>query len=312
VMTGEGLADMKVMWGVAAALRGGGEELRAKPYFVMYNEPSSPLAHSHDSIDKLLFCADTGIPSIYSPAPLAGGTAPITIAGHVTQGLAEALFGLVLHQLRRRGSPIILGMGPGVLDMATAQSSYNSPEYLLSYACSVEMVKWLGLPNWGYGGTSDAQLVDAQAGAEAAELTLLSLLLGSNLNHDVGYLDFGLSGSLEQVVIVAEYVALNRRLLGGIVVDADTLALDVIADAGPGGDFLSKRHTAKHMRSSQWRPRVFNRLGRERWLEEGGLDLREKARRHALALLAEHEPAPLPQELAARIDELVDGYSPAP
>jgi trimethylamine--corrinoid protein Co-methyltransferase len=276
----------------------------------MYNEPSSPLEHSRDSIDKLLFCADTGIPSIYSPAPLAGATAPITTAGHVAQGLAEALFGLVLHQLRRPGAPIVLGMGPAVLDMATAQSSYNAPEYLRSYACIVEMVKWLDLPNWGYGGTSDAQLVDAQAGMEAAELTLLSLLLGSNLNHDVGYLDFGLSGSFEQIVIVAEYIALNRRLLGGIVVDKETLALDVIADAGPGGNFLGKRHTAKHLRGTQWRPQVFNRLGRERWLEEGGLDLRERARRRALALLAAHQPPPLPQATTARIDELIDAYVP--
>jgi len=128
------------------------------------------------------------LPVIYSPAPLAGGTAPITVAGHVAQGLAESLFGLVLHQARRAGSPFVIGMGPAVLDMATAQSSYNAPEYLQAYACFVEMARWLDLPNWGYGGTTDSQLVDAQAGMEVAELTLLSMLLGSNLNHDVGYL----------------------------------------------------------------------------------------------------------------------------
>ena len=195
------------MWTAACALRGGAEGLRVKPYFVVYDQPSSPLDHPVDSVDKLLFCADAGIPMIYSPAPLAGGTAPITVAGHVAQGLAESLFGLVLHQLRQPGSPFVTGMGPAVLDMATAQSSYNAPEYLQSYACFVEMAKWLDLPNWGYGGTTDAQLVDAQAGMEVAELTLLSLLLGSNLNHDVGYMDFGMTGSLEQIVIVDEFIA---------------------------------------------------------------------------------------------------------
>jgi trimethylamine--corrinoid protein Co-methyltransferase len=310
VMTAEGRADLERMWAAACALRGGPDELRDKPYFVVYDQPSSPLDHPVDSVEKLLFCADTGLPVIYSPAPLAGGTAPITVAGHVAQGLAESLFGLVLHQTRRAGSPFITGMGPAVLDMATAQSSYNAPEYLQSYACFVEMAKWLDLPNWGYGGTTDAQLVDAQAGMEVAELTLLSLLLGSNLNHDVGYLDFGMTGSLEQIVIVNEFLAMNRRLLGGVEVSDDTLALDVIAAIGPGGDALSQRHTARHMRSAQWRPTILNRKGHERWVEDGAPDLREAARRRALALLGSHEPAPLDPQAKRRLDEIVEGFKP--
>ncbi len=310
VMTAEGGSDVERMCAAASELRGGEEALRSRPYFIVYGQPSSPLEHPVDSVDKLLLCADTGIPAIYSPAPLAGGTAPITVAGHVAQGLAESLLGLVTHQLRRPGSPFITGMGPAVLDMATAQSSYNAPEYLQSYACFVEMARWLDLPNWGYGGTSDAQVVDAQAGMEIAELTLLSMLLGSNLNHDVGYLDFGLTGSLEQIVIVDEYIAMNRRLLGGVEVSDDTLALDVIADIGPGGDALSHRHTAKHMRRAQWRPRILNRKGHERWLESGSQDLREAARRRALALLETHSPAPLDEVLARRLNEIVDGYTP--
>lgn len=310
VMTAEGRRDVERMWAIAAEMRGGPEALRAKPYFIVYAQPSSPLEHPTDSIDKLLFCADTGVPAIYSPAPLAGGTAPITVAGHVAQGLAESLFGLVLHQLRRPGSPFLTGMGPAVLDMSTAQSSYNAPEYLQSYGCFVAMARWLDLPNWGYGGTTDAQLVDAQAGMETAELTLLSMLLGSNLNHDVGYLDFGLTGSLEQIVMVDEYIALNRRLLGGVVVDDETLALDVIADMGPGGDALTHRHTARHLRAAQWRPRILNRKGYERWREDGAPDLREAARRRALQLLQTHAPQPLDVAFARRLAEIVAEFRP--
>ncbi len=186
VMTAENAADLEVFWRIACELRGGPEELRAKPYFTMYLEPVSPLSHPVESIDKLLFCADQGIPAIYSPAPLAGGTAPITVAGHTAQGTAESLFGLVIHQLRRPGSPFLFGIGPAVLDMATSQSSYNAPEYLMTFLCQIEMARWLDLPNWGYGGTSDSQLVDAQAGMEIGELALLCLAAGSNLNHDVG------------------------------------------------------------------------------------------------------------------------------
>jgi len=310
VMTSENAADLKVLWKIAGELRGGAEELRAKPYFTMYLEPVSPLSHPVDSLDKLLFCADWGIPAIYSPAPLAGGTAPITVAGHTCQGVAESLFGLVIHQLRRPGSPFLFGIGPAVLDMATSQSSYNAPEYLMTFLCQIEMARWLDLPNWGYGGTSDSQVVDAQAGMEIAELALLCLAMGSNLNHDVGYLDFGLTASLELIVIVDEYLSLNRRIFAGVEVSPETLAVEAIRQVGPGGDFLGSKHTAKHVRTAQWRPSIINRQGYVRWQEEGGLDLREKARRKALSLLETHQPAPLEAGLAARIDALVAGFTP--
>ncbi len=310
VMTSEHGGDLAVMCAVAEELRGGPEALAAKPYFIMYLEPVSPLSHPVESIEKLLFCADHGIPAIYSPAPLAGGTAPITVAGHTCQGVAESLFGLVIQQLRKPGAPFLFGIGPAVLDMATSQSSYNAPEYLMTFLCQIEMARWLDLPNWGYGGTSDSQVVDAQAGMEAAELTLLCLAAGSNLNHDVGYLDFGLTASPELVVIVDEYIAMNRKIFAGVEVTPETLAVDVVRDVGPGGDFLSHRHTAKQVRKAQWRPTIVNRQGRSRWLEDGGLDLREKARLRALRLLETHQPVPLPDQLAARIDALVAGFQP--
>ena len=126
VMTAAGIDDLEVMWKIASEFRGGAEELRAKPYFIQYGEPVSPLQHAPEVLDKLLFCADWGIPLIYSPAPIAGATAPITHAGHIVQAVAESLFGVVIHQLRRPGSPLLTGMGPVKLDMNTVQALYNS------------------------------------------------------------------------------------------------------------------------------------------------------------------------------------------
>jgi trimethylamine--corrinoid protein Co-methyltransferase len=262
-----------------------------------------------DAVDKLILCADRGIPCVYSTSPLAGGTAPITVAGHVAQGAAESLLGLVIHQLRKPGAPFVFGIGPAVLDMGTMQSAYNAPEYLMGYVCAVELARWLDLPNGGYAGTTDAQVIDAQAGMEAAELTFLSLATGSNLNHDIGYLDYGMSGSLELIVLTDEFLAMNRKLVAGVEVTPETLAVDVVRDVGPGGDFLSHRHTARNVRKAQWRPTIINRQGYVRWQEEGGLDLAEKARRKALKLLETHEPAPLDDAVAARIDALVDGFT---
>ena len=310
VVLSESSRDLEVMWRIARDLRGGAEEVRKKPYFTLFSQPSSPLLHPGESLAKLLFCADSGIPVAYSTAPLAGGAAPITVAGEVAQGIAESLLGLVVHQLRSPGAPFIFGVGPAVLDMVTMQSSYNAPECLMCYLCAVEMARWLDLPNWGYAGTTDAQQIDAQAGMEGTELTLLSSAAGSNLNHDLGYMDFGMTASLELIVIMDECISLNRRLFAGVEVNKETLALDVIRQVGPGGDFLTTKHTKRHVRAAQWRPTIVNRQGHVRWQEEGGLDLREKARLKALRLLETHEPASLPDDVAARIDALVDAFVP--
>ncbi len=305
VMTAGGVETVDPMYRLAVEVRGGVDALREKPYFVMYNQPVSPLKHPFETVDKLLYCADRGIPSTYCPSPVAGGTAPITTAGQITLGLAEALFGLVMHQLRAPGAPFVIGQGPNTLDMATSQSSYNSPEFIRAYACEVEMAKWLDLPNWGFSGHTDAQVVDAQAGMEADEITKLSMQLGASLNHDVGYMDFGLSGSLAEVVLVAEFIARNRRLLAEIEVSDETLAVDVLKAVGPGGDFLGQRHTRRHLRSSQWRAQLLNRMSHDRWMAAGGLDVTEKARRKTRELLATHEVPALPDELIVRLDAVV-------
>ncbi len=308
VMTAENAGDLAVMIEIARRSAGGAEALRLKPYFVVYNEPISPLEHPEESLAKLLLCADSGVPSIYSPAPLAGATAPITVAGHTAQGTAESLFGLVVHQLRRPGAPFLFGIGPAVLDLVTAQSSYNAVEYLMTYLCAVEMAKWLDIPNWGYAGTSDSQTLDAQAGMEATQLTFLAMQAGSNLSHDVGYLDFGLTASLEEIVVVDEFISMNRRLLSGIEVNRDTLAVDAVAETGPGGHYMTSDHTYRYMREVQWRPTILNRYGRDKWAHEGSQDLAERARRKALRLLETHKVPALPAEVAARADELIAAF----
>jgi trimethylamine--corrinoid protein Co-methyltransferase len=121
--------ELATIWEMTKVLRGGDAPLRDKPYWVHLSGPISPLKHPFKSIDKLIFCARTGMPVIYCPAPIAGSTAPMTVAGHVVQGLAECLFGLVVHQLAAPGAPFLMGMGPAVLDMATSQCCYNAPNF---------------------------------------------------------------------------------------------------------------------------------------------------------------------------------------
>ena len=311
VVVAENAGDLDVMRQIAVELRGGSEELRAKPYFTLYGEPTSALRHPSDAVAKLLLCADHGIPCVYSTSPLAGGTAPITVAGHVAQGAAESLLGLVIHQLRRPGAPFVFGIGPAVLDMGTMQSAYNAPEYLMGYVCAVEMARWLDLPNWGYAGTTDAQIIDAQAGMEAAELTFLSPCHGlqSEPRHRLRRLrDDGIARARGHHRRVPEPQPPHLRRRRGDARDARR------RDRARG-----RPRRRLPLRQAHRAPRAHGPVAPQRSStaratcaghEEGGLDLREKARRKALKLLETHEPAPLPPELAARIDGLVAGFVP--
>lgn len=308
VCTAVDRGDLSQMWEIGRILRGGADELQAKPYAIYYGEPVSPLQHAVESVDKLLFCAETSMPVIYSPAPIAGSTAPMTIAGHVAQGLAECFYGLVIHQLKTKGAPFIMGMGPAVLDMATAQCSYNAPEYLLSYIAIIEMSHFYNLPNWGYAGTTDSQIPDEQAAFEAGLETFIAEMAGSNLNHDVGYLDFGRTGSLDMIVILNEVIDQVRRLYRGIPVTDNTLALDVIREVGADGNFLVHPHTLENMQSTQWRPELLNRAGYDKWQAADSTSLLERAKKRLQQVLKEHQPIPIPAERARLIQERVDQF----
>ncbi len=310
VCTAADRRDLSEMWEIGRILRDGEEQLKAKPYAIYYGEPVSPLQHAAESLDKLLFCAEKSMPVIYSPAPIAGSTAPMTVAGHVAQGLAECFCGLVIHQLKTKGAPFIMGMGPAVLDMATAQCSYNAPEYLLSYSAIIEMSHFYNLPNWGYAGTTDSQIPDEQAAFEAGLETFIAEMAGSNLNHDVGYLDFGRTGSLDMIVILDEVIDQVRRLYRGIPVDDNTLALDVIQEVGAEGNFLIHPHTLENMPSTQWRPELFNRAGYDKWQAAGSTSLLERAKKKLAQVLQDHRPIPLTADKAGLIRELVDQFQP--
>jgi trimethylamine--corrinoid protein Co-methyltransferase len=306
VCTADSRKDLSQIWEMSKCLRGDADHLREKPYFIHYAEPISPLKHPYGSLDKLLFCAEKGIPVIYSPAPIAGSTAPLTIAGHVIQGLSECFCGLVIHQLASPGAPFIMGMGPAVLDMATGQCSYNAPEYYMAYMAMIEMAHHVNLPSWGYAGTSDAQIPDGQACFEAGLLTFMSAMAGANLNHDVGYLDFGRTGSLEMIVIVDEMIDMIRRMKKGIVVDDETAALDVIREVGPHGEFLSHEHTYRHLRTTQWRPKLISRSGYEDWEVSGKTSLLDRARLKLDDILKNHHPELLPEALHRQMQVTFD------
>lgn len=285
---------------MAAVVVGGRERLKECPLILLYSEPSSPLQQSETAIDKLILMAETETPVVHSPGPMMGATAPIKMAGGLVMSNAEILSALVVHQLTNPGAPFVYGAGLHHMDMKSMQICYGSPEFQLTKAAIAELGRYYGLPTWGYASCSDAKVMDEQAAAEAMLSVVMAKLSGANLIHDVGYMESGLTVSLEMIVLTDELVAMADNLLKGIEVSDETLSVEVLEEVGPGGNFLGHPQTVQHFRDF-WFPTLSDRYTYEEWQGRGGLDMGERLRRRVNDILREHEPEPLETDKVERI-----------
>jgi len=296
VYTAQNRKDMEDIYRIAAATMGGEQALREKPIFLHYAEPISPLYIIEESLQKHIFCAEKGIPAAYIPSPNTGGGGPITVAGAVALGNAECLLGLIITQLVNPGGPFLYGMNTAALDMKTTIVSYGSPDWSLGMGAWAELARYYNLPVWGYGGATDSKIVDSQAGIEATFSILNAYLSRITLVHDVAYIEYGSTSSMEMLVIADEIINMTRYLLGGLQVDRETLALEAIARVEPGAGFLADDHTMDHFRTAQWAPKIIDRNQYDIWREAGSKDMFTRANERAREILAEHEVPPLPEE----------------
>jgi trimethylamine--corrinoid protein Co-methyltransferase len=299
-------ADCQAIVGMAASAAGGMDQIRFNPTLLLYSEPSTPLQHSETATGKLLYMAEQALPIVHSPAPMMGGTAPVTLAGGLALGNAEVLSSLVMHQLQHPGAPFVYGQGLHHMDMKTTISVYGAPEFELARVLVAEIGRFYGLPTWGYAGHSDSCVMDEQAAADAAYSVLVALLTGTNLVHDIGYLEAGLTTSPEMIVFTAETISMMRHFVQGVSLDAESLALDVIHQVGPGGDFLTANHTLKHFRE-QWQPALFSRQRMDDWVAAGRQRLGERLRERTVSIIEGHEPEPLPDHVREEVARILGG-----
>lgn len=287
---------------MAVAIAGSEEAFLRAPFIIHYSEPVSPLLHYDPAIEKLMYCAEKGIPLVYYPAPMAGGTAPATLAAVIVQGSAESLSGLVLAQLVRPGAPFIYGAFTTIMDMSTTIFSYGAPEMSLMAAAMAQLAQFYGLPFFGTAGCTDAKFPDPQAAAEAAFSCLSSALAGANLVHDSGWLDHGSVASPAYMVLVNEVLYMVRQFLKGLTVNEETLAVDIIDKVGPGGHYLNEEHTLRHFREV-WYSELFDRAMLDQWKQKGGKRFEERLREATQKAMA-HTPKPLPAEVLRELDRM--------
>jgi trimethylamine--corrinoid protein Co-methyltransferase len=167
------------------------------------------------------------------------------------------------------------------------------------------MAHHYGLPIFGTAGCSDAKVFDAQAAAEAAISLLTNTLGGANLIHDIGYLDFAMTGSLELVAFCDEIIGWIKCYLRPLEITDETLALDLIQDLGPDGSFLDTPHTVRHCREN-WMPTLMDRQNYERWAESGSATLQERANRKVRQILGTHRAEPLPEDVQQTLKAVVE------
>ncbi len=301
--------DIVKIHGIASAVAGGEEALAEKPFLLNYSEAISPLRFPDYVVDKLIFCARKKIPICLPSGSNCGGGAPITLAGALAMGIAENLVGLVVHQMSGKGAPFLFGPNVSTLDMKSTVVSYGCPEWSLTQAALADMRDEIyGLPIWSYAGASDSKVMDAQAGAEAMFSIITSMLCRANLIHDVGYLEYGNTSSLEMVTMANELVAMSRFFVNGIPVGRETLALDAIervAKGGPGSIFLMDDHTFEHFMQAQFLPVLLDRSRYDAWLSAGGEDLYRRCNAEAKRILAEHHVEPKPDEVLKEISAIL-------
>lgn len=296
---------------LASLVAGGEDALRARPVVSFITSfISAPLTFNAEVCPILLEVAGRGMPLALSSVPIAGLTAPVTLAGTLVVTHAEQLAGIALCQLANPGTPVIYGGCPGVVDMRDTTFCPGSIERQILNAAVTQLARYVGLPNYNLAGVTDSKIPDIQAGYEKAFGICMSALAGSNyIHHAAGRIADGVA--YEQYVIDSEIILMARRAARGIEVNGDTLAVDEIIAAGAGGDFISREHTLNHFRDEFFFPTIADRRNRAAWEAAGAPDARERARVEARRILNEHRPAPIPAKIDRQIRKEFEILLPA-
>ena len=294
----QGTPEAVEMLEVAA---GGADRLRINPTAILYLNPTSGFRHNEAALRKLMYAAERHLPCVYWPEVGRGLTCPITFAGGMACSNAGHLAGLVIAQLVSEGAPVTLCTAvPFSIDMRTMVVPYVDPD---CKAYGLEMSHYYNLPAFNWGGMSDSKLLDEQAIMEATLSLFAATLNGGNLIHDVGYMESGLTGSLELVVICDEIISWLKAFMQGLEIDEETLALDLIHQHALSGDFLGTQHTLCHVREG-WGPRLVDRRNYDKWLESGATSMRDRAGAKINEILSAEPERILPLEIEQKIKDI--------
>ena len=304
----DSVRNLQVMVDLASASVGGREIFEKRPIFTVSVCPISPLTLGENACDVIMACAELGLGILILPMALSGGTSSASLAGTLVTHNAEVLSTIVLAQLIKKGTPCTYGSTSTILDLRFGTSAIGSPEYGMINASLSKMAQYYRLPGWVGGGATDSKEPDIQSGYEFTLSATLSALSGGNIIFGSGVLEQGLTMDYAKLIMDAEMIRMIQVALGGVVVNDETLAMDVIHEVGPGGAYIAHEHSLRNMRS-QSRVNLFDRRSRDDWMEATqGKNVRDRAYARAIEILENHEPYALPGNASEAMKEIVDEY----
>ena len=242
---------------------------------------------------------------IMTPFTLAGAMAPVTVAGAVTQQNAEALAGMVMTQVVRKGAPVVYGGFTSNVDMKSGSPAFGTPEFMKSALLGGQLARRYKVP-YRSSNVNAANAVDAQAGYESAFSLWGAIMGGANIVfHGAGWLEGGLRASYEKMVLDADLLGMMQTFLEPIGVTPDDLAIDAIADVGPGGHFFGTQHTQDRYRTAFYSPMVSDWRNFESWEEAGSPTALDKTAQLQATLLAECVAPTMGADVRAELDAFV-------
>ncbi|RLG39434.1 MAG: hypothetical protein DRO05_08825 [Thermoproteota archaeon] len=304
----DGAIDMKDM---LVAVAGSEEELAKKPRAAFTCCPSPPLKWSDITSQNVIDLAKYGIPVSILPMPLVGLASPATIAGSLVQHVAEFFSGLVLAEFVRPGTPVLFGGSPAPVDQRTATTLMGAVETVMMTSALSQIAKTLNVPTDMYVGLSNSNILDEQASAETMLGMALGALAGINMIEGAGMIEFESCQCFEKLVVDNEIAGIVYRLLKGIEVSEDLLALDILKEVGAGGSFTSSMKAMKLV-MERFKEEIhllgplFNTLDRKAWEVKVGKDVRTKARELVKELLSKAEPDLPPEEVIQDLNRIMD------
>ena len=305
VYTVEGVRNVIKM---AEFIAGSPGKLRDRPFISMVTCVISPLTLDEAYARLTMEAARHRIPVVVPSEPLCGATAPMTLAGNLVIQNVDSLAGVMLAQMTTPGTPTLYGCISSITDLRDMKYLSGAVEMGLMNAASAQMAQFYDLPIYVTAGMSDSKVNDAQAGYESAITNLMVALAGGNFIHDAaGFLEFCMTASYDKMVVDNEIIGMVMRAVDGIKVNDETLAFDLIKKAGPGGHFISARHTRRHMRSELYKPQHSDRENRDRWQKDGAKDSRQRATGKAQEILARPLQSVLPGDIRERIKQEIPG-----
>ena len=286
---------------MAELVAGSAEALRQRPLISMITCSISPMKLDAHYGDLIVAIAKSGIPLVCPAEPLCGATSPVTLAGNLVIQTVDSLMGVMLTQIVNPGTPVIFGSVATSTNLKNLDYLAGSIEMGLINAAGAQMAQFYQLPFYATGGMTDSKVLDSQSGYESALTSLLCALAGSNFIHDAaGLMEFAMTVCYEKFIIDNEILGMVMRAVEGIRVDDDTLAFDLIKQVGPGGNFVTTKHTRHFMRSEHYQPSLSDRNSREEWERDGKRTTWEKAAEMVPQIIAGSNYS-LPAETRARI-----------